>query len=84
MYALSVSMKSSRTLHWLGTVSYPVFLLHEPLIGRCMPLLLSKLNIQFEVVWLFAWVILVLLVSVLTMQIFVKIHIDRVLWKFRI
>ena len=84
MYALSAAVESSRTLHWLGTVSYPVFLLHEPLIGRSMPLLLSKLNIRFEVVWLFAWVMLVLLVSVLIMQIFVKIRIDRVLWKFRI
>ena len=84
MFALSVVMKDSCTLRWLGTVSYPVFLLHEPLIGRCIPLLLNRLSIQYELVWLFTWIALVLLVSAFVVQVFEKVHISRVLWKFRI
>lgn len=84
MFALSVVMKNSCTLRWLGTVSYPVFLLHEPLIGRCIPLLLNRLSIQYELVWLFTWIALVLLVSAFVVQVFEKLHISRALWKFRI
>ena len=82
MFALAVELKSSRILRWLGAISYPVFLLHEPLIGRCVTLLLNKLLIRSEVIWLIAWVVLVLFASVAIMQIFTIIHLDRVLWKF--
>lgn len=84
MFALSIAWKSSRILCWLGTVSYPVFLLHEPLIGRCMTVLLRQLNITYEVIWLFDWVVLALLVSVAVMQLLAKIRLDRILWKFKL
>lgn len=84
MFALSAGLQSSRVLRWLGTVSYPVFLLHEPLIGRSIPLLLRNLNIRFEIVWFLAWMIIDLLVSVLLMHLLEKLRLDKILWKFRV
>jgi peptidoglycan/LPS O-acetylase OafA/YrhL len=84
MFTLSVALKSNRILRWLGAISYPIFLLHEPLIGGYMDLLLNRLNINHEVIWFFAWIVFVLLVSVILMQLLVKLRLDRLLWKFKI
>lgn len=84
MFAVSLSFKTSRVLQWLGAVSYPVFLLHEPLIGRCMTLILNKFGIQLEVLWLLFWVAIVLLVSVMVVRLLEKMQLDRILWKFKL
>jgi peptidoglycan/LPS O-acetylase OafA/YrhL len=84
MFALSIALRTSRALRWIGAVSYPVFLLHEPLIGRCTPLLLNWLKIRFGVIWFLVWMVLVFAASILAMRLCEKIHLDRFLWKFKI
>lgn len=84
MFALSVSLKSCRVLQWLGIVSYPLFLLHEPLIGSGISLLLNCLSISYEFVWLLGWIILDLCITIVAMHLVAKVRLDRVLWKYKL
>lgn len=84
MYMLSVSLKNSSFLRWLGTVSYPVFLLHEPLIGQSISAVMSRWSIRFELSWALIWTTLVLLLAVSAMYFLEKIHLDKLLWRFRL
>lgn len=82
-YAVSAALQGNRFLQWAGAVSYPVFLLHEPLIGRLVGKLLWHLPLG-EVSFALCWTVLVLAAAWLVMQLFRKLKIDQVLWNFHI
>ena len=84
MFAFSVSLRSCRILRWFGVVSYPIFLLHEPLIGRSTTAVLRFINGVPEIVHVVCWISIVLLVSVVLMKIIEKIHLDKLLWNFKL
>lgn len=82
MYILSVAVKSNSILHWLGTLSYPVFLLHEPLIGRSVSLLLGKIYTHYEICYVVNWIIIVSAITLTIVGLLKKLQIDRLLWNF--
>ena len=82
MFALSVALQSSRILRWLGAVSYPVFLLHEPLIGRCVGALLSYSSLSNALIYMFLWVAITLAFTLLLIAVLHKIKCDSFVWNF--
>lgn len=84
MFALSVVMKNSCTLRWLGTVSYPVFLLHEPLIGRSVEALLIGFFSMSDCVYTVCWIMFDCLLTVLCVRLVMVVHLDDILWKYKI
>lgn len=83
-FVFSILRKNSRFLHWMGMMSYPLFLLHEPLIGRCIGVCLGRLEGLSSVVHAAAWIGLDLLVTTILILGFKKIRFDRILWEYRI
>lgn len=84
MFAVSTLWKNSRFLQWMGAVSYPVFLLHEPLIGRTIGALLKQVGFLTAVEHAGLWIVLDLLITVLIVKIIRQVRLDRILWNFKI
>lgn len=83
-YNLAIVLRKSKTLAWLGNYSYPLFLLHEPVIGRLTGTILQKIGVNFSFAYAVLWVLCVFLVTILLIKIFKMLKIDRVLWEFSI
>ena len=84
MFWVSCALKDSRTLQWMGKVSYPVFLLHEPLIGNLTGRWLSRLSDITEFGHAVFWVVLVLVFTALAAKLIRWLRFDRILWDFRL
>ena len=82
MFALSVALQSNRILRWLGAVSYPVFLLHEPLIGRCVGALLGYSSLSNALIYMFLWVAITLAFTLLLIAVLHKIKCDSFVCNF--
>lgn len=82
-FLLSVYLQKSSMLQWLGGISYPVFLLHEPLVGRLVSVFLLRCKMN-EVVFVLCWTTVVLAVSYILMQVVAYLKVDRILWNFQI
>ena len=82
MYSLSIAFINSRWLHWMGKLSYPLFLLHEPLIGRCVDVILARLPLFPPIMTAFLWVILTFAVTLFLIKILRKIKWNTILWEF--
>ena len=83
-YHLSIVLAENKVLHWLGTVSYPVFLLHDPVIGQFVSAQFARLAVPAVWIYLPFWIFLVLISAVCLMKILEMLHMDRVLWNFRL
>lgn len=83
-FALCIFLSSNRLFSWLGKYSYPLFLLHEPVIGRLVGALLQEIGITSSVVYVILWTICTLILSALIIQIFKAVKLDSILWKFSI
>lgn len=81
-FTACVFLNGNRVLSWLGTYSYPLFLLHEPIIGRLAGTLLKGIGITTPVIYVSAWTICTLILTVLLMKILSLIKLDSILWKF--
>lgn len=82
MFAVSLSFKSSRVLQWLGAVSYPVFLLREPLIGRYTGLQLSRIALHNSILHMLLWIAITFTFTLFLIKVLQKIKCDRFLWHF--
>ena len=80
-YVLSLSMKHSHILAWFAAYSYPIFLLHEPIIGRCTGALLRELGI-FSVWYIVLWFAVVLAGTMCVILLLKKTGFNKVLWEF--
>lgn len=83
MFMVSVVLQKCRMLYWLGVISYPVFLLHEPLLGKLCTLLLSRMNMHSESFYLLVWVLLDLAATVLVVYLVKIIQFDGILWNYK-
>lgn len=81
-YAIAIFLSENRLLSWLGNHSYPLFLLHEPVIGRLIGSILKEIGISVSVVYVILWAICTLLLTILLVKAFELIKIDSILWKF--
>lgn len=81
-YMLSIALMNSRLLCLLGKQSYPLFLLHEPLVGRCVSTMLGRIALPYPIMIAFIWVLLTLLITVLLIKILKKIKWNKILWGF--
>ena len=79
---LALSLKKNKLLIFFGENSYPLFLLHEPVIGRFWGKLLSKFEITHSFIFVSLWFIGTLASTLLLIKIFRYIKIDSFLWKF--
>lgn len=82
-FALCIFLSSNRLLSWLGKYSYPLFLLHEPVIGRCTAFLLNKGGIALSPLFVVVWFLIVLFVTLGFVKLLELFRIDTVLWKYR-
>ena len=83
-YVVCLVVKDCRLLHWMAAYYYPVFLLHEPLIGRCTDALLREVGISSGVVYIALWFALVMAVTLCVIWIMKKLGLNKVLWEFEI
>lgn len=82
-YSFSIVLASNRIQQWIGGISYPVFLLHEPLIGRLISKILSMLSLNATIFTL-CWLIMVFVITWLTIKIFQMLKLDKFLWRYYI
>ena len=75
-------LSGNKVLSWLGTYSYPLFLLHEPVIGRLTGTLLEGIGITTSMVYVVLWTVCTLLLTVIFIKILSLIKLDSILWKF--
>jgi peptidoglycan/LPS O-acetylase OafA/YrhL len=83
-YVVCLSVKKCRLLHRMAACSYPVFLLHEPLIGRCTGALLRKMGVSNGAIYILLWFAVVLTVTLTVIWILKKTGLNKVLWEFEI
>lgn len=83
-YNLAIVLRNSKILSWLGGYSYPLFLLHEPVIGRLSGAILQKIGVNISAVYVVLWGLCVFLMTILLIKIFELLKIDKILWKFSI
>lgn len=83
-YGLSFGLQHAQFLIWVGNISYPIFLLHEPIIGRSTGALLRYMRIGDSLAYVVLWSIIVFMFTVLLIQMLRKINVDRILWEFRL
>lgn len=81
-YSISLFLCGNKPLSWLGAYSYPIFLLHEPVIGRFISLLLKDFGMNTPVIFVALWITGVLILTVLLIKLFELIKADSVLWKY--
>lgn len=83
-YRLSIVLANNKILYWLGTVSYPVFLLHDPVIGQFVSAQLAQFGGSAVWIYLPVWILIVLISTVCLMKILERLHMGRILWNFRL
>lgn len=81
-YIVCISLIKSKLLSWIETYSYPIFLLHEPVVGHLSGAILQSLNIQNSVAYVTFWVLLIFIATLILIFIIKSIHIDHWLWNF--
>ena len=81
-YSISLFLCGNKPLSWLGAYSYPIFLLHEPVIGRLSGSILRYLNIPGTVLYSASWFFLTLFSTLFTIFIFKLVHVNHWLWNF--
>ena len=83
-YFCSILLQKSRCLQWLGKVSYPLFLCHEPFVGRYIGTCLTSISGLLPIGYLAAWIGLDLLITILLIFVIEKMKLDRILWNYKI
>lgn len=83
-YLLSISLKESKILKWFGMYSYPLFLLHEPVIGRWTGKILQRMEIISPTVYMMLWFTAVLAVTYFVIKLVKIVRLDQFLWNYRI
>ena len=83
-FQLSALLQENKILFWLGTISYPIFLFHEPILGHLTTNLLKNLHITMVGAYLFLWIILVLFATTALIYLLKHLHLNRLLWEFRL
>ena len=83
-YFSGILLKKSRCLQWMGTISYPLFLLHEPLIGRYISTCLGRIAGLPSVCYIAVWIGLDLFATILLIHVIRKVKLDRLLWNYKI
>ena len=83
-YNLSISIGKSKVLSWIGSYSYPLFLLHEPVIGQLSGTVLNKIGVSMSAPYVVLWVLCVFLITSLLIKILELLKFDKFLWKFSI
>ena len=83
-YSLSIMISQSKALYYLGKQSYPLFLLHEPVIGRFIGNRIINLGINSSSVYVLIWFVGVLIITLFFISLLQKIKVDRVLWKYEL
>jgi peptidoglycan/LPS O-acetylase OafA/YrhL len=83
MFMVSSALRENYILRCLGEVSYPVFLLHEPLLGKWVSLLLSQVHVTIELAYVIFWVWLDLIASLVMVLVIQKARFHKVLWNFK-
>lgn len=80
-YYLAVLLKDCRFLRWMGVMSYPIFLIHEPLIGRCVGAVLAKISV-INISWVYVclWLIFDFVITVLIVYLLKRNKIGDVIW----
>ena len=83
-FAFSVLQKNSRALQWMSMMSYPLFLLHEPLIGGYIGACLGRIEGITSGAYVAVWIGLDLLAAMLLILVIKSIRFDRILWEYKI
>lgn len=81
-FSLGIVLKNNRILQYLGKLSYPIFLLHEPVIGRFLGRKLTEFSIHSSTLYVILWLLGVLILTLVIIYIFQFFHMDRLLWRF--
>lgn len=68
----------------MGKMSYPLFLFHEPLIGRYIGACLGNVDGLSSTCYVAVWIGLDLLATILLILIFRRIKLGRILWDYKI
>ena len=83
-YCLSFQIQNSKFLMWVGGISYPIFLLHEPIIGRITGNTLRRMHVSNSLIYVLLWVAVVFVLTVLLLRVLERLKVDRILWNFRL
>lgn len=81
-YLLSTALMENRILKWFGVISYPLFLLHEPVIGRWTGRILQRTGIASPLVYMAIWSGAVLLCTFALIRLLELCRLDRFLWNY--
>ena len=83
-YVICLGVKHSHVLAWLAAYSYPIFLLHEPIIGRCIGALLREIGVPFAPVYIVLWFAVVLAGTMCVILLLKKTGFKKMLWEFKV
>ena len=81
-YSVCIYLSENKLLMRVGLYSYPLFLFHEPVIGRLIGSILKEIGISVSGVYVTLWTICTFLLTILLAKAFEFIKMDSVLWKF--
>ena len=82
-FSLSQILKNNNTFNRLGVLSYPLFLLHEPLIGRTVGKQIVRFGITTTLPYIVFWTCSVLFITICLINLFQLLRIDQMLWNYR-
>lgn len=83
-YVISISLRNSKPLHKIAAYAYPIFLLHEPVVGRCTGAFLRSYSDALRALYLPLWFAIVLLVTLAVVFVLKKVKLNRILWEFKL
>lgn len=82
-YLLSLEQKENKLLRYLGDASYPLFLLHEPIIGRLVGNKLVQLRVGSSLSYCIMWVVIVLTLTLIVVEILKRTRVHNLLWNYQ-
>lgn len=83
-FSVCVFLSGNKLLSYLGVYSYPLFLLHEPVIGRIVGSALTGFGAMPSVLYIILWTVCTMTLTILLIEALKLAKVDSVLWNFSI
>ena len=81
-FTACIFLSGNKVFSWIGLYSYPLFLLHEPVIGRCAAFIQEKGGLRSSPPFIVLWLLIVFFVTIGLIKLLEFIKVDTILWKY--